>query len=112
MLPQQGRRASSQGAPPITGEDDEGGRGFVPHVSICIVTHNASEHVRRCLESIRRRSHVPYELVVVDNASRPETRELLLSQPDLKLALNDENRLWCAGINQAMGMADERSDYL
>jgi GT2 family glycosyltransferase len=83
-----------------------------PVVSICIVTYNAAGYVRRCLESIRRRTQHAYELVVVDNASRLETRELLRRQSDLKLALNDENRLWCAGINQAMRMADPRSPYL
>lgn len=55
---------------------------------------------------------MPYELVVVDNASRAETREWLRAQPGLKLALNEENRLWCAGINQATTMADPRSTAL
>jgi len=84
----------------------------VPVVSICIVTHNACDHVRRCLGSIRRHSHVPHELIVVDNASGSETRELLRSQPDLKLTLNGDNLLWAAGINQAIRMADPGSDYL
>jgi GT2 family glycosyltransferase len=84
----------------------------LPTVSICIVTYNAVDYLRRCLESIRRHSHVPYELCVVDNASRPETRALLEAQPELKLVLNAENRLWCAGINQAMQLAHRESRYL
>jgi GT2 family glycosyltransferase len=55
---------------------------------------------------------VPYEVVVVDNASRVETRAWLEEQPDLRLVLNEENHLWCAGINQAMEMADPRSRAL
>jgi len=85
---------------------------MTPVVSICLVTYNATPYVAGCLESIRRHSRLPYEICIVDNASRQETRELLIRQPDLKLALNEENRLWCAGINQAMQLADPRTPYL
>src|SRR5262249_36823849 len=44
--------------------------------------------------------------------SRAETRALLARERDLKLVLNPENRLWCAGINQAMQLADTGSRYL
>jgi glycosyltransferase involved in cell wall biosynthesis len=83
-----------------------------PVVSIVIVTYNALHHVRECLEGIRARTHLPLEVVVVDNASEANTRDYLRACAGLRLILNDENRLWAAGCNQGMRAADPRSRYL
>ena len=45
--------------------------------SIVIVTHNQLEYTRQCLDSIRRLTDEPYELIVVDNASTDGTVEYL-----------------------------------
>jgi GT2 family glycosyltransferase len=82
-----------------------------PDVSIAIVTYNATEYVRRCLESIRSLTSVPHEVLVVDNASRPDTRSYLRTVPWIRLTLNDENRLWCPALNQAFAGADAASRY-
>src|SRR3712207_5653985 len=73
-----------------------------PLVSIVIVSYNAPEYLRRCLESIRRRTATPHELIVIDNASREETRAYLRSLDFIRLTLNPDNRLWCAGCNQGI----------
>ncbi len=82
-----------------------------PLVSIAIVTFNATEYVRRCLESVRDLTGTPHELLVVDNASRRETREYLRSVEGIRLTLNDENRLWCPALNQALRGAHPESRY-
>jgi GT2 family glycosyltransferase len=87
-------------------------RGPAPLVSIVIVTYNALDYVRGCIEGIRSRTSLPYELVVVDNASEAETRDYLKSVPGIRLILNDENRLWCAGCNQGMREVDSRGKYV
>jgi GT2 family glycosyltransferase len=51
-------------------------------------------------------------VVVVDNASGEETRDLLRSHAGIRLILNDENRLWAAGCNQGIEAADPRSRYV
>jgi len=84
----------------------------VPLVSIVVVTYNALEYVRRCLEGILALRDVPFELTVVDNASDAETRDYLRSLQGIRLILNDENRLWSAGANQGMQASDPRSRYL
>jgi GT2 family glycosyltransferase len=86
--------------------------GAAPVVSIVVVTYNALEYVRACLEGIMSRTQVPYELIVVDNASEPPTRDYLQSLSGIRLILNDENRLWCAGCNQGMRASDPRSRYI
>jgi GT2 family glycosyltransferase len=83
-----------------------------PLVSIIIVTFNARDYVQRALDSVRRHTPTPHELIVIDNASREETRDYLRGQTGFRLVLNDENRFWCAASNQGMEMADPRTPYL
>jgi GT2 family glycosyltransferase len=82
-----------------------------PVVSIAIVTYNATEYVRRCLTSLRALTATPHEVLVVDNASRPDTRAYLQTVPWIDLTLNDENRLWCPALNQAFARAHAASRY-
>lgn len=82
-----------------------------PVVTIAIVTYNALEFVRRCLESLRIHASLPREIIVVDNASREETRSYLRAAGGIHLILNDENRLWCPALNQALAAAHPSSRY-
>ena len=86
--------------------------GEVPVVSICIVSYEARDYLARCIDSIRRHASLPHEVVIVDNASGPATRELLESLDQATVVLNNENRLWCPAMNQALRAADSRSPYL
>lgn len=81
-------------------------------VSIVVVSYNAPEYLRRCLESVHRMTSVPHETVVIDNASRDETRDYLRSLKFIRLTLNEDNRLWCAGCNQGIRLADPSSPYI
>jgi GT2 family glycosyltransferase len=83
-----------------------------PLVSIIIVTFNAREYVQKCLTSVRAMTRTPHELIVIDNASREETREYLRGESGFKLVLNDENLLWCRACNQGMELADPRAPFL
>jgi GT2 family glycosyltransferase len=80
-------------------------------VSIIIVTFNACEYVRRCLDSIRARTRAAHEIIVIDNASRAETRDYLRSETGIRLTLNDENVLWCAACNQGMKLTDPGAEF-
>ncbi len=83
-----------------------------PVVSICIVSYEARDYLARCLESIRAHTRLPHEVVIVDNASGPATRELLASLDYANVILNEENRLWCPAMNQALRAANPRSRFL
>ncbi|HEY5638945.1 MAG TPA: glycosyltransferase [Dehalococcoidia bacterium] len=79
--------------------------------SIVIVTHNGADAVRRCLDSIRQQTEdVPYELIIVDNASVDGTPTYLSTLTDAQVVLNDENRGFAAGCNQGLQLA--KGDYL
>jgi len=83
-----------------------------PLVSIVVVTFNAPDYVRLCLQSILTRTRLPHELIVVDNASEGPTRRLLAETTGIRLLQNEENRLWCAASNQGLQAADPRSRLL
>ena len=73
-------------------------------VSIVMPVLNNLEWTRKGIESIRARTTVPYELILVDNGSEPETAEYLRGAADI-LVRNDENR-GCAGAwNQGVQAA-------
>jgi hypothetical protein len=80
--------------------------------SICIVTYQARDHLRGCLQSIA--DHPPshrYEIIVVDNHSTDGTVEMLKSQfPQVQIIKNNENKGFTAPTNQALRQA--RGDYL
>jgi len=73
--------------------------------SIIILTFNELRFTKVCLEFIRRYTPEPYELIVVDNASTDGTVEYLLSQKDIKLKLNPQNRGFAGGVNQGIQTA-------
>ncbi len=73
--------------------------------SIIIVTHNQLDYTRQCLDSLRRLTDEPYELILVDNASTDGTVEFLSSLPAAKLIVNDENRGFPAAVNQGIAAA-------
>ncbi|MEO0019718.1 MAG: glycosyltransferase family 2 protein [candidate division WOR-3 bacterium] len=79
-------------------------------VSIIIVTYNSAEDIKACLGSIRCSSD--FETIVIDNASRDKTREILLSYsaPHLKLILNEKNLGYACANNQ--GAAASQGEYL
>lgn len=45
-----------------------------PVVDIVIVTGGRFDMLTRCLDSIRRYTHVPYQVIIIDNACDPEER--------------------------------------
>ena len=85
----------------------------VTKVAFVILSYNAFQITKQCIESIR--SNTPkqaYELVVVDNASTDESVEWLKKQKDIKLICNQENRGFPEGCNQGILLAENESDIL
>lgn len=83
-----------------------------PLVSVIIPTFNKWAYTSKCLQKLAQNtSDVPYETIVVDNASTDPTRESLtrLGQP-LRTKLNDSNLGFAKACNQGAAMA--RGKYL
>jgi len=83
-------------------------------VDIIVPVFNEAALTRVCLDSIKRCSDVPYNLILVDNGSGEETRRFLegleTSDPNVILVRNDTNLGWVKAVNQAMRLS--RSPYI
>ncbi len=62
-----------------------------PLVSIIIVTMNTPRLTRGCLESIRRNSTVPHEVIVVSNSKARPLRLCLADFPGARVISNPRN---------------------
>lgn len=78
--------------------------------SIVILAWNQLFYTRMCIESVRRYTDVPYELILVDNGSTDGTGEYFDSIPGAVVIKNPENRGFAAGCNQ--GIRAARGDYI
>lgn len=84
-----------------------------PVVSIVVPVYEKLAFTRRCLEEIAATVDLPYEVIVVDNASRDGTRCFLLSEQvagRLTALLNDENLGFGKACNR--GVAAARGRYV
>jgi tetratricopeptide (TPR) repeat protein len=84
--------------------------------SVLLLCCNEVEYTRQCLDSVRRHTRPPYELILVDNGSTDGTPALLeevRSRPGperVEVIRNETNVGFPAGCNQALARA--RGDYL
>ncbi len=79
---------------------------MAPLVSIVVITHNRSSHLRRCLQSVLLQGYSPVELVVVDNASIDDTPEVVANVCPLAQYLRlEENRGVSGGRNAGFAAA-------
>jgi len=76
----------------------------LPELSICIVTLNAQQYLRNCLESIKKHAgSLNYEIIVVDNASTDNTLEMLKEEyPEITIIINKQNLGFTKPNNQAI----------
>jgi GT2 family glycosyltransferase len=81
-----------------------------PELSVLMVTHGSWPLTKRALGALVRNTHVPYEVIVVDNDSQDETRSRLAELTNLHVMFNDENKGFGAAVNQAAARA--RGEYL
>lgn len=79
-----------------------------PTLAVCIVNWNTREHLRRCLESLRRyTADLQPQVVVVDNGSTDASAEMTAAEfPQVQLIANPDNRGYAAGNNQALAAVE------
>jgi GT2 family glycosyltransferase len=84
-------------------------------LSIFLVHYNTATLARECVASLRAQERTAsnlgeVEIILVDNASRPEEQERLRDLEGVKMICNRENRGYAAAINQAY--ASSQGDFL
>lgn len=80
----------------------------MPVVSFIVVLRNHAYLTVLTLESIKRYVEVPYELILVDNASTDETLTLLDRLENVRLVRNAENLGFAPACNQGSRVARSR----
>jgi len=78
--------------------------------SIIILTLNNLEYTRKCLDSIRKYTPEPHEIIVVDNGSTDGTVEYLKQELDVRLIENGCNLGFALGNNR--GLLEAKGDYV
>ncbi len=80
-------------------------------VSVVIVSFHSRDTLPACLDSIERNAGgVPFEVIVVDNASLDGTVEWLRARPHVRVIENPDNLGFTRGVNQ--GLQRARGDAL
>lgn len=93
----------------ISGSKMEFPQYEVPKVSILLVLHNRAELTLQCFTSILNSGEL-YEVIVVDNASTDETKQLLKKVSGAHVIQNERNIHYLQACNQASKVA--RGEYL
>lgn len=85
--------------------------GSYPPVSIVILHRNGPEILAECLESLRCQTYPNLEVIVVDNRSTDDSREMIRKNfPEVHLVALERNLGFSAGNNA--GIRRSRGDYL
>jgi GT2 family glycosyltransferase len=101
-------------AEPSPGAIDLGEQETRPSVTIVVLSLDRVQLTRRCVESIYAHSDYPFELLIWDNGSQPETlaylQELEGAHDNLTVVYHPANLGPAGGRNRAFAMAG--SDYV
>jgi O-antigen biosynthesis protein len=77
-----------------------------PTTSIIIVSYNSAAQIGTCLRALQQqRCNCEFEIVVIDNASRDESRAVIGSFPDVRLIAANENLGFAGGVNRGVAAA-------
>lgn len=75
-------------------------------VSVIIVSYNVSELLKNCLNTLKKHVRCTSEVIVIDNASTDNTKEMLSHEfPEVKAILNSNNLGFSAANNQGLKLA-------
>lgn len=81
-------------------------------ISIIIVNYSTREYLTRCLDSLGRISGIGAEIIVVDNASKDSSAEMVKERfPHAVLIKNSENLGFAKANNQAIAVSKGRYLY-
>ncbi len=78
--------------------------------SVIVPAWNALKYTKMCLDSLKKYTPEPYEVIVVDNGSSDGTKEYLQKNKNIRCIFNKKNLGFAGGINQGLKVA--RGEHL
>lgn len=80
-------------------------------VSVIIVTAGKNNYLRDCLDSLKKQTSLPFEVIVMDNSLNPNLRRRVAEDyPIVKLYSMDRNLFYCETVNQ--GIKISKGDFI
>ncbi len=77
-----------------------------PIISIIIVTYNNEQDIKNCLNSIYSQNNVQLEIILIDNASKDSTVQIVQREfPQVRLQLNKQNLGYAHANNQGINLS-------
>jgi len=70
-----------------------------PKISVCMAMYNAASYLRECIESILSQSFTDFELLIVDDGSTDDSKEIVNSYNDERIRLICNNHDYIAALN-------------
>ena len=90
-------------------QETQPGQAHAPLTSLVILTFNQLDFTKQTVESIRRHTPEPHEIIFVDNGSQDGSLDwlklLIRENPGYRLIANDANLGFAAGCNQGIRAA-------
>ena len=80
-------------------------------VTVVIPNYNGIKYIRDCMDSLRSQIGEPFELLVIDNASKDGSLEILQEEyPESRLIPLEENTGFCFAVN--LGIRESKTPYV
>lgn len=73
-----------------------------PRVSVVIASYNAARTLKTCLESLRRLDYPDFEVIIVDDGSTDESRQIAIGFPDFRYLKHERNQGLSAARNTGL----------
>ena len=83
----------------------------IPFLSICIPTYNRGEHVSLLVKSILENDSKEFDIVVLDNCSTDNTKELLEQIKDSRLIFKQNKENIGGKLNSAQILTKASGEY-
>lgn len=82
-----------------------------PKIAVIIVSYNCPEHIKRNMDSLRRQTRKPNQIIIVDNKSEDSTY-LESFNEDAEIIYNNLNIGFCAANNEGLSKIDDQTNYV
>lgn len=80
-------------------------------LSVIVLTYNALEYTKKCIEAIHKNTIVNYELIIIDNNSTDGTKEWIINEAKFNKARINANNLGVAG-GRNLGVRESTGDTI
>ena len=87
-------------------------KNTLPKVTVVIVNWNGAQFLERCLAALMAQTVVPYETILVDNASSDGSLDIVRRFPSVRLLAQDKNLGFARANNLAIESASVDSEWI